>query len=125
MLGSPVSNANKAPSTCKTIDYDESIGIIHRRLSDEIPRSTNSSLIILESYTSITESNAFKKVNKAVNSISAIINTKDMTIQVSQGQRPNECQKSQNLSKKRKQSKTKNAPVFNKFERSGMFLSIS
>jgi hypothetical protein len=59
-----------------------------------------------------------------VNSISAIINTKDMTIQVSkaQGQHQNMYPKSQNLSKKRKTSKPKNAPSVNKFEKSGKFI---
>lgn len=122
MLGSPVMNPKEAPSTCKTIDYDSNVGIVHRRLSDEIPRSMNTRLISSANYTSIVETNAFKKANKAVNSISAIINTKDMTIHVSKGQRPNDCQKSQNLSKKRKKSKTKNAPIINKFEKSGKFL---
>jgi hypothetical protein len=47
-----------------------------------------------------------------------------MTIQVSkaQGQHQNMYPKSQNLSKKRKTSKPKNAPSVNKFEKSGKFI---
>lgn len=73
----------------------------------------------------IIESSAMRKANKVVNSISAVINTKDMTIQLTKSQGKNLNSKgSQNHSKKRKKSKNKYASGVNKFDKSGKVLII-
>lgn len=122
LLTSPTASKT-VPQSCKTVSYDPHLTSSGRKLSQDRIKSKKNVLIFIDmsNISSIAEMNALKKANKSVNSISAIINTKEMTIQVSQAQGKGMGNKKQNKSKKRRQSQTKTSLTANKFDKSGKY----